>query len=84
MGSRVDTRFPTASMQYGCVERRSVRIFPNRESCPRLIRALAVERHEDWFEGSVYLNMNFLGELKKERVREAARLHAHQGQLLFA
>jgi transposase-like protein len=28
-----------------------VRIFPNRESCLRLIRALTVEIHEDWVEG---------------------------------
>ena len=28
-----------------------VRIFPNGESCLRLVRALAVETHENWFEG---------------------------------
>ena len=34
--------------------------------------ALAVERHENWLEGSRYLNMDFLAELKKEQLREAA------------
>ena len=27
-----------------------VRIFPNGESCLRLVRALAVETHENWLE----------------------------------
>src|SRR5215471_9707153 len=34
-----------------------VRIFPNVGSCLRLIRALAVEIHEDWIEATRYLNM---------------------------
>jgi transposase-like protein len=34
-----------------------VRIFPNRESCLRLVRALCVEMHEEWLESSRYLNM---------------------------
>ena len=29
---------------------RVVRIFPNHDSCLRLIRALAVETHEDWLD----------------------------------
>ena len=29
---------------------RVVRIFPNAESCLRLVRALAVETHENWLE----------------------------------
>ena len=32
-----------------------IRIFPNEESCLRLIRALAVEIHEDWIEAHRYL-----------------------------
>jgi hypothetical protein len=28
----------------------AVRIFPNAESCLRLVRALAVEMHENWLE----------------------------------
>ena len=34
-----------------------VRIFPNAESCLRLVRALAVEMHENWLEATRYLNM---------------------------
>ncbi len=48
---------------------RVVRIFPNAESCLRLIRALAVETHENWIEDTRYLNMNDLREHKKEALR---------------
>lgn len=51
---------------------RVVRIFPNRESCLRLIRALAVETHEGWLEASRYLNMDLLKEHKKLRLNLAA------------
>ena len=30
---------------------RVVRIFPNRASCLKVLRALKVETHEDWLEG---------------------------------
>src|SRR3954447_25354414 len=49
-----------------------VRIFPNAESCLRLVRALAVEAHENWREGSRYLNMDDLREHKKLQLRRAA------------
>jgi putative transposase len=49
-----------------------VRIFPNAESCLRLIRALAVEMHENWLEAHRYLNMDDLCEHKKEALRMAA------------
>jgi putative transposase len=49
-----------------------VRIFPNGESCLRLIRALAVEMHENWLEATRYLNMEHLREHKKEILRKAA------------
>lgn len=49
---------------------RVVRIFPNADSCLRLVRALAVETHENWLEGSRYLNMDHLREHKKERLRK--------------
>jgi putative transposase len=49
-----------------------VRIFPNTESCLRLVRALAVETHENWLEGTRYLNMQHLFEHKKEALRHAA------------
>ena len=51
---------------------RVVRIFPNRDSCLRLVRALAVETHEDWLEANRYLNMDLLKELRKEQLRDAA------------
>jgi putative transposase len=49
-----------------------VRIFPNPESCLRLIRALAVEMHEHWLEAHRYLNMDDLREHKKEALPMAA------------
>jgi putative transposase len=49
-----------------------VRIFPHAESCLRLVRALAVEMHENWLEGTRYLNMQHLAEHKKEALRQAA------------
>jgi putative transposase len=49
-----------------------VRIFPNAASCLRLVRALAVETHENWLEATRYLNMEHLREHKKEVLRQAA------------
>jgi putative transposase len=49
-----------------------VRIFPNAESCLRLVRALAAETHENWLEAMRYLNMDHLREHKKEALRRAA------------
>ena len=49
-----------------------VRIFSNSASCLRLIRALAVEMHENWQEAHRYLNMDDLREHKKEALRMAA------------
>lgn len=51
---------------------RVVRIFPNAESCLRLVRALAVEMHENWIEATRYLNMALLREHKKELMRQVA------------
>lgn len=39
---------------------RVVRIFPNRESCLRLITALCVEQSEEWLSGKRYLDMSVL------------------------
>ena len=47
-----------------------VRIFPNAESCWRLVTALAAEQHEEWQEGSRYVDMGLLIELRKERMRQ--------------
>jgi putative transposase len=49
-----------------------VRIFPNSNACCRLIRALAVETHENWLEAHRYLNMNDLKDHKKAQLRQAA------------
>lgn len=49
-----------------------VRIFPNAASCCRLVRALAVETHENWLEAHRYLNMDDLKEHKKDQLRQAA------------
>jgi len=49
-----------------------VRIFPNIAACLRLVRALAVEMHENWIEATRYLNMEYLKEHKKEFMRRAA------------
>jgi putative transposase len=58
----------------GEIKRRThvVRIFPNAASCLRLVRALAVEMHENWLEAHRYLNMDDLREHKKEAMRMAA------------
>jgi putative transposase len=49
---------------------RVVRIFPNRESCLRLVTALAVEVSEEWVTGRRYLDMEELKERRSEE-REA-------------
>lgn len=52
-----------------------VRIFPNSAGCLRLVRALAVEMHENWIEAIRYLNMEPLREQNKDlrrQIEEAA------------
>ena len=49
-----------------------VRISPNAEARLRLVRALAVETHENWLEAHRYLNMSDLREHKKTHLRQAA------------
>jgi putative transposase len=52
-----------------------VRIFPNAAGCLRLVRALAVEMHENWIEAIRYLNMEPLREQNKDvrrQIEEAA------------
>ena len=51
---------------------RVVRIFPNPDSCLRLVRALCAEIHEGWLEDHRYLNMGYLKEQKKEIMQTAA------------
>jgi putative transposase len=47
-----------------------VRIFPNAAGCLRLVRALAVEMHENWIEAIRYLNMEPLLEQNKDLRRQ--------------
>lgn len=47
-----------------------VRIFPNEESCLRLIRVLAVDTHENWIEANRYQDMSLLAEMKKKALME--------------
>ena len=49
-----------------------VRIFPNEESCLRLVRALAVEIHEEWVDENRYLDMDLL----REHLKASAQLKA--------
>jgi hypothetical protein len=42
-------------------------------ACLRLVRALAVETHENWIEAMQYLNMEPLREQKKGSVTKAGR-----------
>ena len=49
-----------------------VRVFPNSDACLRLVRALAAEQHEEWQEGSRYMNMQLLIEHKKTDLKNAA------------
>jgi transposase-like protein len=48
-----------------------VRIFPNRQSCLRLVTALAVEQSEEWVTGRRYLDMDELREHRSLRDGEA-------------
>ena len=54
---------------------------PNADACRRLVRALAVETHENWLEAHRYLNMNDLKEHKKTQLRQAALIPANHDRL---
>ena len=50
---------------------RVVRIFPNPESCLRLVTALCVEQSEEWVSGKRYLDMTLLEDAdSQEKARE--------------
>jgi transposase-like protein len=51
---------------------RVVHIFPDTESCLRLVQALCVETYGTWLEDSPYLNMTLLAEQRKELLTLAA------------
>jgi len=44
------------------------RIFPDKASCLRLTRAVAIEIHEYWIERSKYIDMNFLKDFKNHNL----------------
>jgi putative transposase len=45
---------------------------PNAESCLRLVRALAIETHDNWIEANRYIKMEDLREHNKLALRQAA------------
>ncbi len=49
-----------------------MRIFPNEASCLRLVRALAVEIHEQWIDENRYLDMELLREHLKSTAQSRA------------
>jgi transposase-like protein len=49
-----------------------IRIFPDERSCLRLVRALAIETHEEWLESARYLDMEALREQRKVKLAMAA------------
>jgi transposase-like protein len=51
---------------------RVVRIFPNPESCLRLVRARCAETHETWLEDNRSIKMDLLREQKKAAMKRAA------------
>ena len=40
-----------------CCRTRVARIFPNAESCERLVTAIVMEISEEWIAGKIYLNV---------------------------
>ncbi len=54
------------------IRRRTYVVRTNTESCLRLVRALAVETHENWMEANRYINMDDRREHKKLALRQAA------------
>lgn len=60
------------------IKRRSrvVRIFPNRESCLRLVSALCAEQSDEWVSGKIYLNMEELTDFKQIAERKERELTA--------
>lgn len=55
---------------------RVIRIFPNRESCLRLVTALAAEQSDEWISGKRYLNMEELDEIEEKSPADKRELVA--------
>jgi len=58
---------------------RVVRIFPNRQSCLRLVSALAVEVSEEWVTGRRYLDME---ELREHRGLEELVVESEEAMIM--
>ena len=56
-----------------------VRIFPNRESCLRLVTALVVEVSEEWVTGRRYLDME---ELREHRRLEELDVETEEAMIM--
>ncbi|ASP73259.1 hypothetical protein CDO28_17850 [Sinorhizobium meliloti] len=54
-----------------------VRIFPNTESCLRLVRALAIETHENWMEANRYINMDDFARAQETRTPSSRMTSTH-------
>ena len=52
---------------------RIVRVFPNQESCQRLVRAVSVEIHERWLTGNQFLDMGLLRDLMRAEAEAEKR-----------
>ena len=50
-----------------------VRIIPDEARCLRLVRAVAAEQHEEWLEGSRYVNVEPLREQAPPQRKELAK-----------
>ena len=55
---------------------RVVRIFPNEESCLRLVSALCVETSEEWMTNRRFLDMDALTEMLEVERKEGVKLTA--------
>ncbi len=60
------------------IKRRStvVRVWPNRESCLRLVTALCAEQSDEWVSGNRYLDMELLRQWEAEKPRRGQELVA--------
>ena len=50
-----------------------VRVFPNRNSCLRLVSAICMEQSEDWETGYDYLDMSLIAEEGEEQLERLDR-----------
>jgi len=55
---------------------RVVRIFPNEESCLRLVSAMCAETSEEWMTNRRFLDMDALREMFEDTRQEAPKLAA--------